>query len=84
MVIGVTNFNILDSIILKFSGQKYNLALHLVEMDKDPNPECRPWMPIRIRSRQNDAIQIRIHNADPTGHTVLHGVGGGGGFFGVL
>jgi hypothetical protein len=28
-------FNTLDS-ILKFSGKKYSLALHLVEMDTDP------------------------------------------------
>ncbi len=33
-------------------------------MDKDPDPECGPWMPIRIRSRQNDAIRT-VPDPDP-------------------
>ncbi len=42
----VINFNVLDS-ILTFSGEKFSLALHLVEMDKGPNSENGKRMPIR-------------------------------------
>jgi hypothetical protein len=38
--------------------RKYSLAVHLVEINTDPDPD-RPWIPIRIRISQNDA--------DPTG-----------------
>ncbi len=35
----ITIFNILYSAgLLKFSGKKYSLALHLVKMDPDPDP----------------------------------------------
>ncbi len=37
---GVKIFNILDN-ILKFSGKKYSLSLHLLEMDTDPDPAKR-------------------------------------------
>ncbi len=36
--------NILDSTcILKFSGKKYSIALHLVDMDTDPGPSSSPY-----------------------------------------
>jgi hypothetical protein len=49
-VIGVIDSNTLDN-ILKFSGKKYSLALHLVEINTDPDPSkiCR-------------SDRIRIHN----------------------
>ncbi len=39
-IMGVIIFNILES-ILKFSDRKYSLALHLVEMDPDPNRDLQ-------------------------------------------
>ncbi len=38
-VIGVTTFNIFDSILI-FSGKNYSFALNLVEMDRDPKAEA--------------------------------------------
>ncbi len=40
---------------MKFSGKRCCLALHLFEMDTDPDRIGRPRMPIRIR--QNYAYQ---------------------------
>jgi hypothetical protein len=37
-VIGDIILNVMDS-ELKFSGQRYSLALHLVKMDTDPDPQ---------------------------------------------
>ncbi len=55
-IIGCHNLNIVNTLpcILKFSGKKYSLALHLVEKDTDPDLHPGP------------ADLIRLNDTDPT------------------